>query len=389
MALTRPGGYIRAAAPTVTFLNGKGYWTQNQITQYQTQRKWPQEFSVVLVIPQQSLVPLVYAWDGSNLAYSTYTSPTTNAYRGAVWDRTGRAIFYAPSSSTIKGYEFTKAGGFGTEYTGGTFTYTPQTSTLRASPNTDRLWYWSAGSDGRLCSISYDPATKTFGTATQAVYLNAYPYSGDKRPNISPDGNFYGNGDSGTTGVVRLYAISSDGSSPGSITTPSSISSTSSYVYNVAWSPSGAAIGMGLTSGNPRFKIFRWNASTYYGAEYSYSNFTGPLAATNKVFWNNAGNVIFFLTNTAPYLQAYQWDDTNGIGSRFADPSNSFTWNFATTADVMISPDDKLLVFNTLSSSGGSEIAIAWDNTTGFGTITSMPINSANANAVAFGTITT
>jgi len=389
MALTRPGGYIQAAAPVVTFLNGKGYWTQNQISQYKSTRKWPQQFSIVLAIPQQSLLPLLYAWDGSALAYSTYTAPGTNAYRGIAWDRAGRALFYANSGSTINGYEFTKAGGAVSTYTGGTFTYVPQTSTMKASPVADRLWYW-AGADGSLCSIPYDPATKTFGTATRAVYLNAYPFSGDKRPSISPDGNFYGSGLSASGGIVYLYRINnSDGTSLGAISTPSTINSLGGNTHSVAWPPSGAAIGIGMGSGSPRFRIFRWSADTYYGAEYSYTAATG--VGTNivwKVFWNNAGNVVFFLTGAAApdNIQAYQWDDTNGIGARFASPP-SFTWSAGTTADVQLSPDDKLLVFNS-ASAGGSEIALAWDNTTGFGAVTSMPVGSANANSVAFGTLT-
>lgn len=389
MALTRLGGYIQAAAPTVTFLNGKGYWTQNQISQYKSTRKWPQQFSIVLAIPQQSSLPLLYAWDGTSLAYSTYTAPGTNAYRGIAWDRAGRALFYANSGSTINGYEFTKAGGAVSTYTGGTFTYVPQTSTMKASPVADRLWFWSSDIYGRVCSITYDPVAKTFGTVVAAVNLNAYPYSGDKHPSISPDGNFYGSGNSSSSGNVPLYRINnSDGSSSGAVTTPTGISSLAGYTYSVAWTPSGSAIAIGLGSGTPRFRIYRWSADTYYGAEYSYTNWTGGSNTTYRVFWNNAGNVIFFLTSGTgtDNIQAYQWDDTNGIGSRFAAPP-SFTWSGGNTGDVQISPDDKLLVFNSGGASG-SEIALAWDNTAGFGAITTMPINSVNANSVAFGTLT-
>jgi hypothetical protein len=386
MALTRPGGYIRTVAPTVTFLNGKGSWTQNQITQYQTQRRWPQEFSTVLHIAQGSSSPtLLFAWTGSALAYSTYTPPATAAFRGSTWDRAGRVLFFATSGNII-GYEFTKAGGIVSTYATPTITYPPGTSTLQASPVTDRLWWWSSDIQGRLCSISYDPVTKTFGTFSQAVYLNNYPSSGDKRPSISPDGNFYGNGNSSSS-VVLLYRINSDGTSSGAVSTPASVSSTGANTYNVAWSPSGAAIGIGLSAGTPRFRLFRWSADTYYGSEYSYANYTGTaLGAVWKVFWNNAGNVIFFLVGNAPFLTAYQWDDTNGIGSRFADPSG-FTWSVATTANVMLSPDDKLLVFNSAGTSG-SDVALAWDNTTGFGAVTTMPVGLANANSVAFGTVT-
>ena len=386
MALTRPGGYIRTTAPTVTFLNGKGSWTQNQITQYQTQLKWPQQFSIVVSIPQGSGANgLLFAWSGTALAYSPYSAPTQNPYRGTTWDRAGRALFYV--TGNIIGYEFTKAGGVVSQYATPTIAYPPGTSTLKASPVTDRLWWWSSDITGKLCSISYDPVAKTFGTFTQAVYLNNYPSSGDKRPNISPDGNFYGNGNSASGGIMYLYKINSDGTSGGAVPTPTSVSATGGNTFNVAWSPSGAAIGIGLGSGTPRFRLFRWSADTYYGAEYSYSNYTSTaLGVVYKVFWNNAGNVIFFLVGSAPYLLAYQWDDTNGIGAKFAD-TGGFTWSSGTTADVAISPDDKLLVFNS-ASTYGSDVALGWDNITGFGSVTTMPVGVANANTVAFGTVT-
>jgi len=383
MALTRPGGYIRTTAPTVTFLNGKGSWTQNQITQYQTQLKWPQQFSTVLHIAQSSSPTLLFAWTGTALAYNTYTPPATNAFRGSVWDRAGRALFFA----NIAGYEFTKAGGIVSTYATPTNTYVPSVGSLKASPVTDRLWFWASDATGRLCSISYDPVSKTFGTITQAIYLNSYPFSGDKRPSISPDGNFYGSGNSSSGGQVYVYRINSDGSSNGIVPVPASVSATAGQTLNVAWSPSGAAIGIGLGSGTPRFRLFRWSADTYYGAEYSYSNYTSTaLGVVYKVFWNNAGNVIFFLTGSAPYLLAYQWDDTNGIGAKFAD-TGGFTWSAGTTADVAISPDDKLLVFNSASTSG-SDVALGWDNTTGFGSVTTMPVGIANSSTVAFGTVT-
>jgi hypothetical protein len=388
MALTRPGGYIQAAAPTVTFLNGKGCWTQNQINRYQSTRIWPQQFSTVVALTQGSGTPsLIYSWSGTALGYSTYTAPTGNAYRGAIWDRLGRTYFVATSSNDIKGYEFTKAGGIGAQYSAGTFSYYPAIDTLRASPTSDRLWFYSGDSYGKLCSVPYNTSTKTMGTVVVAVNASLYPYSGEKRPNISPDGNFYGSGNTGGS-ILYLYAINqSDGSSSGSIATPASVTATAGNIYSVAWSPTGAAIGIGLAAGTPRFRIFRWNSSTYYGSEYSYANFTGGnTTPITKILWNNAGNVIFFLTTTGA-LQAYQWDDTNGIGSRFADPG-SFTWSFGTTANLAISPDDKLLVFNTNAASG-SDVAIAWDNTTGFGTISSMPISTTNSNIAAFGTITT
>jgi hypothetical protein len=390
MALTRPGGYIQAAAPTVTFLNGKGYWTQNQISQYKTLRRWPQQFSTVLAIPQGTSLPLLYAWDGTSLAYNTYTAPGTNAYRGLVWDRAGRALFYGNSStSAMNGYEFTKAGGAVSTYTGGTFSYVPQNGTLKASPTSDRLWFYSQDSYGRLCQVSYDPAAKTWGTVTTPYNQNSYPYSGDKRPSISPDGNFYGSGNSSASGNVPLFRINqTDGTSSGIITTPTGISSLAGATYNVAWSPSGAAIGIGMGSGTPRFRIYRWSADTYYGAEYSYTNWSSAaLGGIYKVAWNNAGNVIFFLAGTAPYLVAYQWNDTTGLGSKFADPSG-FTWSTGNTGEFQISPDDKLIVFNTQGVSG-SEVALAWDNTTGFGAVTSMPVSVANSNSVAFGTLTT
>jgi hypothetical protein len=372
----------------VTFLNGKGSWSRNQINQFQATRVWPQQFSTVLHIAQgSSTTSYLYAWTGSALAYSTYTVPAVSAFRGSIFDRSGRALFYATSGSII-GYEFTKAGGIVSTYASPTISYSPGTSTLKASPVSDRLWYWSSDLYGRLCSVPYNPVAKTFGTFTQAAYLNNYPSSGDKRSSISPDGNFYGSGVSASGGAVYLYAINqTDGTSAGSIPTPTSVTSTAGNTFNVAWNPSGSVIGIGLGTGTPRFRLFRWSSGSYYGSEYSYSNYTGAaLGVVYKVFWNNAGNVIFFLVGSAPYLTAYQWDDTNGIGSRFADPSG-FTWTAGTTADVVISPDDKLLVFNS-SGASGSDVALAWDNTTGFGAVTTMPVGIANQNTVSFGTVT-
>jgi len=389
MALTRQGGYIQASTPVVTFLNGKGLWTSNQINRFQSTRVWPQQFSIVLHIAQGTSNSLLYAWSGSALAYSTYTALAFTTNRGSNWDRSGRALFVAGAGVGLTGYEFTKADGIVSTYTAPTISYTPGTSTLKASPVSDRLWYWSSDLYGRLCSISYNPVTKTFGTFTQAVYLGNYPSSGDKRSSISPDGNFYGSGVSASGGAVFLYAINqTDGTSSGAVPTPTSVSSTGGNTYNVAWNPSGSVIGIGLSVGTPRFRLFRWSSGSYYGSEYSYANYTGAaLGSVFKVFWNNAGNVIFFLVGSAPYLTAYQWDDTNGIGSRFADPSG-FTWSPVTTADVAMSPDDKLLVFNSANTGGGSDVALAWDNTTGFGAVTTMPVGIANANTVSFGTLT-
>jgi hypothetical protein len=52
-----------------------------------------------------------------------------------------------------------------------------------------------------------------------------------------------------------------------------------------------------------------------------------------------------------------------------------------------MSPDDKLLVFNSAGASG-SDVALAWNNTTGFGAVTTMPVGIANQNTVSFGTVT-
>lgn len=391
MALTRPGGFIRAAAPVVTFLNANGWWTLNQITRFQATKIWPQEFSIVFAIGQQSSLPLIYAWTGSAISTTLYTASGSNAYSGVAWDRYGRTLFYASSTYLINGYEFTKAGGAVSTYSPGTQTYGPARDTMRASPVSDRLWFWSAALDGRLCSITYDTATKTFGIVTTAVYLNNYPFSGIRRPSISPDGNFYGSGHSASGGLVYLFRINnSDGSSLGSISTPLSISNDSSRrTYSVTWNPTGTVIGVGIDTGTPKFRLFRWDPVNYYGSEYSYANFTGGVTIILKVFWNNAGNVLFCHTSLADAasIQAYQWDDINGIGARFADPP-SFTFSQSSLlSDVVLSPDDKLLVFST-SGASGSEIALGWNNTAGFGEVTIMPVGQANPASVAFGTLT-
>jgi len=223
-----------------------------------------------------------YAWNSTTGFGSKYANPITALGSRATGIRVspdGTAIAMACSSSPrVAAYQWNSITGFGTKFANPVDDNTsgPQNNTTAFSPAGDALVV--GGQSGAFADAWKFNSATGFGTkyANPSVALNTRP-------------------------------------------------------YNITFSLSGNAIIFGGGSaGNPYIAAYQWTSATGFGTRYAnptnvdsgtYGSFV-PCAVLNAL-----GDTIFFGGRATPFINAYQWSDATGFGTKYANPTSLPTSN--------------------------------------------------------------
>lgn len=133
---------------------------------------------------------------------------------------------------------------------------------------------------------------------------------------------------------LRVFKLSRSGGLP--VFTGGEFSSTAAYspnpvtnisVRGAAFNPSGTVLAYSPTRTSPYIKACAWSNSSGFGTFYSnpssafYADGLGSSANTTFVKFHPSGGAIFVFSNNWPYVNAWQWSDITGFGTKYATPS--------------------------------------------------------------------
>lgn len=150
----------------------------------------------------------------------------------------------------------------------------------------------------------------------------------------------------------------------------------------VVFSPDGTVLIFNDSSGGAY--AYRWSA-TGFGTKYNNSSsFSSGSNSTNDIAFHPSGNVVARASLISPYVQAVAWSNTNGFGSKYADPivppassANTVVW----------SPSGNYIAVGHDRSGVSTSVTVyPWSASTGFGAKYSNPstIPSGSVIGVAF-----
>lgn len=128
----------------------------------------------------------------------------------------------------------------------------------------------------------------------------------------------------------------------------------------LAWNNSTSSI-MESDGTSPYLNAWAWSGG--FGTKYSNPG-TAIGASTDDVIFSRAGNVVFTGPNVSPFIVAYAWS-SSGFGTKFANPA---TLPSAEAMGIDVGYSDNFIAYGTSTTQLRT---LAWDNTTGWGTVIS------------------
>jgi hypothetical protein len=145
-------------------------------------------------------------------------------------------------------------------------------------------------------------------------------------------------GQANPTVGLPVFRLSRSGGLP--IFTGGEFSTTAAYspnpvtnisVNGAAFNPSGTVLAYSPTRTSPYIKACAWSNSSGFGTFYSdpvtpfSADYTSGSSTsyfrTSFVKFHPSGQAIFVFSTTWPYVNAWQWSDVTGFGSKYATPS--------------------------------------------------------------------
>jgi hypothetical protein len=145
-------------------------------------------------------------------------------------------------------------------------------------------------------------------------------------------------------------------------------------VRTVKFSPTGASVLMGLAT-SPLVAGYPWSDSTGFGTKFSNPGtvVTGsPLVAHSlDTYQYTSGTLVVSLaTNSSPYINAYQYTDNSGFGTKYTAPSAIIASIHRASKFIFNGVNTYLMV-----SAGASPFiaAVPFSSSTGYGTVLSNP----------------
>lgn len=156
----------------------------------------------------------------------------------------------------------------------------------------------------------------------------------------------------------------------------------------IEFSNSGGAVAA-VGSSSPQLVAWPWSDSTGFGAKYTNPSSFPAGTTCYDVKFNGTGSsqVVVAGINISPGVVAYKWSDSTGFGTKFSDPSTPPvpTDDSSYVAAIAFSKSGNAIVVTTSGSSGTSSPyihAYAWSSSTGFGTKYSNPSFTYSGDAV-------
>lgn len=113
----------------------------------------------------------------------------------------------------------------------------------------------------------------------------------------------------------------------------------------------------------PYINAYRWNAG--FGTKFADPSVSLPGRVYNARFTRD-GNAVIIIHTGSPYLSAYEWDETTGFGTKYANSSDTTTQYTGGRLRLGFN-DDYMVMVKGISSTSGVH-GFQWDTSTGFGT---------------------
>ena len=311
-------------------------------------------------------------------------------------------------------YEWLPDSGFGTRLSDGANTTGQNGIDTMASTSDGNFLGAASGSSPFIHLFSISGA----GIGTKFSNPSSLPQGAGRQVNFTPKGDTIGLGHQ-TSPYISAYPVSSSGFGTRYANPSTLINATSSAA---AWTPAGNEIVVSMGNA-PRYSIYNWS-STGFGTRqtnsYSESSFApyaalwssdgskmisttgtaglyGPVILTHSVGngfsslgtaasqisgggygsrMNLKENAVVIGHSTTPYMSAYQWSNSSGFGTKYANPATLLT-NYASTLCFTPSGTD---VVGAVTMNPPGVAAYKWTDGGGFGTKYSNPASTTGQN---------
>lgn len=132
---------------------------------------------------------------------------------------------------------------------------------------------------------------------------------------------------------------------------------------DVSFSPSGYSLAISMAS-SPFINVYPWTA-TGFGVKYS-NPAALPSGNSQTVTFSPLSDAVIVGTTSYPFVSAYPWSSA-GFGTRYSAPAATTN---STVYGVAFSPDGTAVVYGGYNGGGSSNslVGMPWNSTTGFGT---------------------
>ena len=358
--MPRINGGVVGRTNRSTFLQATGVWTMADIEVSSRNGAWPLATpNVVLGIAHYTTpYAAAYQWSDVSGFGTKYANPSTlpsGISRAIDFNPDATAVAIAHDGAPYLSVYPWSSSGFGTRFSnpatpppagnGYTIKFSPSGATLVVGVNGSSAYIyaypWTANGFGTKYT---DPST----AMTNGVY------SAD----FNPSGSVLFLG-WGSTPFIHAYRWT-DAAGFGSRYTAAATAS-GGRGLSIASSPNGSAVIQGSGTSSPYINAYRWSDINGFGTK-----FTVPSASpldVNGIRFNQNGDVVAMATSGGLRLYAWQWSDQNGFGTAYAGASPTIS-NGAFSTDF--SPSQKSIALGWGSSPYIN--AYAWNATTGIGT---------------------
>jgi hypothetical protein len=126
---------------------------------------------------------------------------------------------------------------------------------------------------------------------------------------------------------LRVFRLGRSGGLPVFTGTYSTNPVTNITVSGAAFNPAGTVLAYSPTRTSPYIKACAWSNSSGFGTFYSnpatafYADALGGVGSTTFVKFHPSGQAIFVFSTTWPFVNAWQWSDVTGFGTKYTAPS--------------------------------------------------------------------
>jgi hypothetical protein len=324
--------------------------------------------------------------------------------------------FFGSTATTapVYVYEWQPDVGYGTKLANGPNTTAVNGNDVMRTNNAGTMLGVVSGSSPYVHVFTIDSS----GIVTKFSNPATLPTGSGRNIGFSPDGNNVAVAH-GTSPYITAYPISPSGFGT-KYANPATALPVSTN-YSAQWTPAGNEIAFsGGTA--PRVGVYNWNngfgtrqtnsysessiamqsgswnstgtkfitgggASGNYGplvfdhaVGSGFSGYSAPASQiTGTVYaarFNPAKDVISVAHSTTPFISAYQWNDSSGIGTKYNNPA-VLPGNYTTAAPFSVSGTDMIVA---VTSNPPGATAYKWSTATGFGTRYSNPATVTGAS---------
>lgn len=272
------------------------------------------------------------AWDAG---YGTkYTNPSTaiggSSAQGIAFHPNGNYLAVGSNSTPyLQVYDWSDSTGWGSRRSNSWnpnslvnyLTWHPDGGWLIAITQNSQRWHavkWT----GSSLTTRYETPDSFYpqGTAYKTSFNNAGTYIAVGAYHASDDRYRL---------IIREFNASSSGNPFGTVATVNIPSSVAVGVFDVKWTPDDSAIVLCSTTA-PYLHAYEWSNSTGLGNLYTALSTNAPYYPDSLAF-NTDGDVLFAATRNTAMLEAYEFNSSTGWGSKYTSPTLS---GYSSTSDA-------------------------------------------------------